>query len=71
MTKQNNNRIHSTTKLTPIRASLKKNERFVYHNLLDKRKIIKPKLQVNDLVRTADFKRTFSKGDTTSWSYLL
>ena len=31
---------------------------------------INPKFQVNDLVRTADLKRTFSKGDTTNWSYI-
>ena len=34
ITKQKN-RIHSSTKLTPIQASLKKNEGFVYENLLD------------------------------------
>ena len=39
--------------------------------LLDKRKKITPKFQLNDLVRTADLKRTFSKGDTTNWSYKL
>ena len=71
ITKQYNNRIHSSTKLTPIQASLKKNESFVYKNLLDKRKKIKPKLQMNDLVRVADLKRTFSKGHTTNWSYKL
>ena len=71
MTKQYNTRIHSSTKLTPIQASLKKNERFVYKNLLDKREKIKPKFQINDLVRTADLKKTFSKGDTTNWSYIL
>ena len=54
ITKQYNNRIHSSTKLTPIQASLKKNEGFVYKNLLDKRKKITPKFQINDLVRTAD-----------------
>ena len=54
ITKQYNNRIHSSTKLTPIEASLKKNEGFVYKNLLDKRKRITPKFQLNDLVRTAD-----------------
>ena len=32
---------------------------------------MKPKFQINDLVRTADLKRTFSKGDTTNWSYKL
>ena len=71
ITKQYNNRIHSSTKLTPIQASLKTNEGFVYKNLLDKRKKIKPKFQINDLVRTAELKRTFSKGDTTNWSYKL
>ena len=71
ITKQYNNRIHSSTKLTPIQASLKKNEGYVYKNLLDKRKKVKPKFQINDLVRTSDLKRTFSKGDTTNWSYKL
>ena len=71
ITKQYINRIHSSTKLSPIQASLKKNEGYVYRNLLDKRKKIKPKLQINDLVRVADLKRTFSKGDTTNWSYKL
>ena len=71
ITKQYNNRIHSSTKLTPIQASLKKNEGYVYKNLLDKRKKVKPKFQINDLVRTADLTKTFSKGDTTSWSYKL
>ena len=71
ITKQYNNRIHSSTKLTPIQASLKTNEGFVYRNLLDKRKKVKPKFQINDLVRTADLKKTFSKSDTTNWSYKL
>ena len=70
-TKQYNNRIHSSTKLTPIQASLKKNEGYVYKNLLDKRKKIKPKYEIDDLVRTADLKKTFSKSDTTNWSYKL
>ena len=66
-----NNKIHSTIKLTPSQASLKENEEYVYQNLIDKRKKIKPKYQINDLVRTADLKKTFSKGDTTNWSYKL
>ena len=57
--------------MTPIQASLKKNEGFVYKNVLDKRKKITPKFQINDLVRTADLKKTFSKGDTANWSYKL
>ena len=46
--------------LTPIQASLKKNEGFVYNNLLDKRKKTKPKFEVNNLVRTADLKKKLS-----------
>ena len=45
ITKQYKNRVHSSTKLTPIQASMKKNEGFVYKNLLDKRKKIKPKYE--------------------------
>ena len=71
ITKQYNNKVHSSTKLTPIQASLKKNEGFVHKNLIDKRNKIKPKFQINDLVRTADLKKTLSKGDTTNWSYKL
>ena len=71
ITKQYNNRIHSSTKLSPKDGSLKKNEGVVYKNLLDKRKKVKPKFQINDLVRTADLKKTFSKSDTTNWSYKL
>ena len=67
ITKQYNNRVHSSTKLSPKDASLKKNEGYVYKNLLDKRKKIKPKYEIGDLVRTADLKTTFSKGDTTNW----
>ena len=66
-----NNRVYTSTKLTPIQASLKKNEGFAYKNLLDKRKKINRKFQVDDLVRTADLKRTFSISDTTNWSYKL
>ena len=38
ITKQCNNRIHSSTKLNRIQASLKKNEEFVCNNLLDKKR---------------------------------
>ena len=61
ITKQYNNRIHSSTKLSPKDTSLKKNEGFVYKNLLDKRKKIEPKHQINDLVRTADLKKNVFK----------
>ena len=71
ITKKYNNKVHSSTKLTPIQGSLKKNEGYAYKNLLDKRKKIKPKFQINNLVRVADLKKMFSKGDTTNWSYKL
>ena len=32
---------------------------------------MEPKFQVNDLVRTADSKKTFSKSGMTNWSYKL
>ena len=54
--------------MTTIKASLKKNEGYVYKIFLDKRKKIKAKFELNDLVRVADLKKTFSKGDTTNWS---
>ena len=71
ITKQYNNRVHTSTKLTPIQASLKKNEGYVYKIFIDKRRKITPKFQINNLVRTADLKKTFSKSDTTNWSYNL
>ena len=71
ITKQYNNRVHISTKLTPIQASLKKNEGYVYKFSLDERKKIKPKHEIGDLVSTADLMKTFSKGDTTNWSHKL
>ena len=70
-TKQYNIGVHTSTKLTPIQASLKKNEGFVYKHLIDDRNKIKPKSQENDLVRVADLKKTFSKRDTTNLSNKL
>ena len=61
--KQYNNTIHHSTKMTPNQASKKSNEKLVYNNLKDNRKIQKPKYKLGDLVRTADIKRVFSKGD--------
>ena len=66
-----NNTIHMSTKMTPIQASKKSNEKLVYNNLKDNKKIQKPKYKLGDLVRTADIKRVFSKGDSTNYSYLL
>ena len=69
--KQYNNTIHSSTKMTPIQASKKSKEKEVYSNLKDKRKILNPKYKLGQLVRTADIKRVFSKGDSTNYSYKL
>ena len=38
---------------------------------MDKRKKVKPKIQVNDHVGTADISKMFSKSDMTKWSYKL
>ena len=69
--KQYNNTIHHSTNKTPNQASKKSNEKLVYNNLKDNRKIQKPKYKLGDLVRTADIKRVFSKGDSTNYSYKL
>ena len=69
--KQYTNRTHSSSKQTPIEASLKKKEGYVYEMLLDKRNKIKPKFRVNDLVRVADLRKTFPKGDSTNWFFYL
>ena len=71
ITKQYNNTIHSSTKMTPIQASKKSNQKIVYNNLRDERVKRQPKFHLSQLVRTADFKRVFSKGDSTNWSYKL
>ena len=69
--KQYNNTNHSSTKMTPIQAPKKSNEKKVYNNLKDNREIQKPKFKLGQLVRTADIKRVFSKGDSTNWCYKL
>ena len=55
--------------MTPIQASKKINEKLVFSNLRDDRVKRQPKFKLGDLVRTADIKRVFSKGDSTNWSY--
>ena len=69
--KKYNNTIHSSTKMTPIQACKKSNERKVYSNLQDQRDKQHPKYRLGQLIRTADIKRVFSKGDSTNWSYKL
>ena len=69
--KKYNNTIHNSTKMKPIDASKKSSEKIVHSNLQDKRKILNPKYNLGQLVRTADIKRVFSKGDSTNYSYKL
>ena len=69
--KKYNNTIQSPIKMTPLQASKKSNKKLAYSNLQDNREVRKPKFKLGQLVRTADIKRVFSKGDSTSWSYKL
>ena len=69
--KQYNNTIHHSTKMTPIQSSKKSNQKLVYNNLKDDREVQKSKFKLGQLVRTADIKRVFSKGNSTNYSYKL
>ena len=57
--------------MTPNQASKKSNEKSVYNYLKDNREVRKPRYKLGQLVRTADIKKVFSKGDSTNWSYKL
>ena len=69
--KNYNNTIHHSIKMTLVQASKKSNEKLVYNNLKDNREIQKPNYKLAQLVRTADIKNVFSKGDSTNYSYKL
>ena len=69
--KRYKNTIHQSIKVAPKQASKKSKEKEVYSNLQDKRKKQTPKFKLGQLVRTADIKRVFSKGDSTNYSYKL
>ena len=71
VTKQYNNTIHHLIKMTPLQASKKSIERKFYSNLQVKRRKLNPKFKLGQLVRTADIKRVFRKGDSTNYSYKL
>ena len=71
VTKQYNNTIHSSTKMTSIQAFKKSYEKLVYSNLQGRRDKQLPKFILGHLVRSADIKRVFSKGDSTNYSYKL
>ena len=65
------NTIHSSTKMSPVETSKKANEKEVYSNLQDRRIKQQPIYKLGQLVRTADIRGVFSKGDSTNWSYKL
>ena len=69
--KQYNNTIHHSTKVTPVQPSNKTNQKLVYSSLQDKRRKLNPKYKLGQLVRTADIRKVFSKGDSTNYSYYL
>ena len=69
--KKYNNTIHHSTKMNPIQASKKSNEKIVFDNLRDDRQKQQPKYKLGQLVRTADIRKVFSKGDSTNYSYKL
>ena len=66
--KQYNNTIHHSIKMTPNQASKKAKERKVYSIFRDRRFRQQPKLKLGQLVRTADIKRVFCKGDSTNFN---
>ena len=55
--------------MTPIEASLNRNQNLVCSNLRDRRDIRKPKFNLGILVPPADIKRVFSRGESINWSY--
>ena len=69
--KQYNITIHHSTKMKSIDASKKSNEKLVYSNLQDKRRKLDPKYKLGQLVRLADIKKVFSKGDSSNYSFKL
>ena len=66
--KQYNNTIHTSTKTAPNQAIKKSNGKAVFDNLRDDRQKRRLIFKLGDLVRTGDFKKVFSKGDSTSCS---
>jgi len=66
-----NNTRHSSIKMSPIKASMKKNETTVWRNLyggLHPEPPEKPKFSVGDKVRISKYKHIFEKGYTPRWT---
>ena len=60
-----NNTKHRTTKMTPVKASMKENEEEVYDNSFNHKPIkqTKPKLKLGDFVRVSTKKAVFEKSN--------
>ena len=57
--------------MTPFQASENLKEKEVHSNLKDNKEVRRPKIRKGLLVRTADIKKVFSKGDSSNYSYKL
>ena len=71
LAKKYNSKKHSSTKMTPIEASKKKNEGIVYFNPYGDMEQLssKPKFKVGDEVRISKYKRKpFDKSYTPNWT---
>ena len=60
--------IHSSTKTTPLQATIKSNQIELYNNIRNRREK-KTNVKIDELVRTFKLRETFYKGDTTKRSY--
>ena len=58
-------------KMTRNEASKKSNEKEVYHKLQDRRVRQKPKFKLGQIIRAADIRKVFSKGDSINYSFKL
>src|SRR6218665_978500 len=71
LTDQYNNTVHSSTRMTPVEASLKTNKIKVWMNLYPNLSTTEdnvPKFSVGDKVRITKKKTTFEKGYTPRWT---
>ena len=67
--KNYNNKIYNSRKFTPVQASKRVIEKTAYSKLQDKRKELRAKDNLEQLVCTADIKSVCSRGDSTNWSF--
>src|SRR6218665_3819336 len=71
LTDQYNNKVHSSIRMTPVEASVKKNRATVWRNLYPDFSTTEdnvPKYSVGDKVRITKRNKTFKKGYTPRWT---